>query len=112
MNRMRVLKFGGSSVGTPDTIRQVTGIVKKKSINHKLAIVVSAFSGVTNSLIEAAECASKGSDSYKEIIRDIESRHIASIKELLPIQIQSGAITESGTMSLMMFYRGFTWWRS
>ena len=91
---MRVLKFGGSSVGTPDAIRQVTEIVKKKSSNHKLAIIVSAFSGVTNSLIEAAECASQGSDRYKEIIRNIESRHIASIKELLPIQIQSGAITE------------------
>jgi len=81
-------------MGSPDAIKKVTQIVKKKVDLDNLVVIVSAFSGVTNLLIEAAEYASQGSDKYKEIIHTLEKRHISTIKELLPVQIQSGAITK------------------
>ncbi|MGF1669763.1 MAG: bifunctional aspartate kinase/homoserine dehydrogenase I [Balneolaceae bacterium] len=90
---MRVLKFGGSSVGTPDAIRKVVQIVKKKKAEGDVVVIVSAFQGITNQLNEAAHFASAGDDSFKEILLQIDQRHMDVIKQLLPVQKQSEAIT-------------------
>jgi len=52
---MRVLKFGGSSLATAERFVQVANIIKKKSLDSQLAIVVSAPQGVTNHLVAMAE---------------------------------------------------------
>jgi len=90
---MRVLKFGGSSVGTPGSIRKVLTIIKKKQNQGKIAVVVSAFSGVTNLLIEAAILASAGDEKAQQILEELDKRHLDAIRELLPVQKQSDAIT-------------------
>ena len=51
---MKVLKFGGTSVGSSENINKVIEIVSKNEQNDVQAVVVSAFSGVTNLLLEAA----------------------------------------------------------
>jgi bifunctional aspartokinase / homoserine dehydrogenase 1 len=51
---LRVMKFGGTSVGDAECIRRVVGIVRNHAASHELVVVVSAMSGVTNQLIEAA----------------------------------------------------------
>ena len=49
----KVLKFGGTSVGTTDRIQQVANIVKKEqSLGSKIIVVVSAMAGKTNELIK------------------------------------------------------------
>src|SRR3989344_23615 len=74
---MIVMKFGGTSVGDAKRIKEVTNIVKSE-INKKPIIVVSAFSGVTDTLIKIANEASKG----KVNIKNVEKRHYSVMKEL------------------------------
>lgn len=64
---MKVLKFGGSSVGSVESIKAVCQIIKDK-INNKetVAIVLSAFQGVTDLLILMGVCASKGDITYEK----------------------------------------------
>src|SRR5271169_4203973 len=51
---LRVMKFGGTSVGDASCIRQVVEIIKNNARDGELVVVVSAMSGITNKLIEAA----------------------------------------------------------
>ncbi len=88
---MKILKFGGSSLQTAQRIRQVADILKKLAPSAKLAMVVSAFGGVTDQLIEAAHQAAVGNPGYQEIEKDLENRHLQLIGELLTVQSQSRA---------------------
>jgi len=89
---MKVFKFGGTSVGTPQTIQTLIGIVKKALLDDRLVVVVSAFGGVTDQLIEAGKRAEKGNENYKEIIHALEKRHIDAVKELIDVKRQSPVI--------------------
>ncbi len=79
---MKVLKFGGSSVGGPEAIRQVVDIIRRTSVDGKCAIVLSAMQGTTDALIAAGRSAERGDDGYIEAISDISDRHLAAISEL------------------------------
>ena len=91
---MRILKFGGSSVGTTGAIRQVAGIISEKKKGHHLAVVVSAFEGVTDVLEDAVTKASKGDQAYLQILTDLEKRHNRAIKDLVSIQNQSHTLAQ------------------
>jgi len=90
---MRVLKFGGSSVGSPETVRNVIDIIGRKREETPVLVVVSAFSGVTNLLAEAAGKASRGLEEYQQSIRELETRHVEAIRELVRVQYQSETLT-------------------
>ena len=60
---MKVLKFGGTSVGSVESLRNVKKIVE--SIPEKAIVVVSALGGLTDKLISTDERASKGDESWK-----------------------------------------------
>ncbi|UXP33978.1 bifunctional aspartate kinase/homoserine dehydrogenase I [Reichenbachiella agarivorans] len=85
---MKVLKFGGTSVGTPDNLKKVKEILAAAQ-PEKTVCVVSAFGGVTNLLHACSELAASGDESYEELTEQIEARHLDTIKELLPVQSQS-----------------------
>lgn len=72
---MRVLKFGGTSVGSEAAIKQVADIVINKSSNEQLIIVVSAVGGVTDELIKIGELAKKGLSGYQDAIQELRSLH-------------------------------------
>jgi len=82
---MRVLKFGGSSVGTPERILEVIdilqGYITKKYLT---AVVFSAFQGVTDSLILLGKKAVAGDKSYLDDIDKLQQKHLAAIRELIP----------------------------
>lgn len=78
---MKVLKFGGTSVSSVETVRNISEILKKSSENQ--IVVCSALSKVTNMLEEAAKKASEGDVSYKEVCAQIEKRHYDFIDELI-----------------------------
>ncbi|RZJ66661.1 MAG: bifunctional aspartate kinase/homoserine dehydrogenase I [Flavobacterium sp.] len=92
---MNVLKFGGTSVSGAQNIKAVCEIVKHKSEKEQLIVVVSAFSGVTDLLLKAASTAASKDESYREIVSEIEKKHLDAIKELLPIQIQSSLLSHA-----------------
>ena len=81
---MKILKFGGTSVANADNINLVLSIVKKTAdTSNKLVVVVSAFSGVTDLLILAASKAASKDSTFKDIVFQIEKKHIEVIQELI-----------------------------
>ncbi|MCU1383218.1 MAG: thrA [Acidobacteria bacterium] len=80
---MRVLKFGGSSLATPATIREVGRIVLAARRREPVIAVVSAFQGVTNQLLECARLAERADDAYEEAFEHIAKRHRAAVSQLL-----------------------------
>ena len=66
---MKLMKFGGTSVGSPDRIRDVLRLVSEASLVGRVVVVVSAFGGVTNELIDTSRKALKGSPTGARISR-------------------------------------------
>lgn len=81
---MKVLKFGGTSVGSVSAIKQVGEIIADQSTTDQLTVVVSAFSGVTNRLEELTTEAAAGKESYLEIIAQLEAQHLDVFETLVP----------------------------
>ncbi|MFC2115231.1 bifunctional aspartate kinase/homoserine dehydrogenase I [Bacteroidota bacterium] len=84
---MKVLKFGGSSVGTPERILGVKNIVEGQS--DPSIVVVSAFQGITDQLIQVSQMASEREEGYKALLGEIEQRHYNAVKELFQVNQQS-----------------------
>lgn len=81
---MRVLKFGGTSVGTPDTIKGLLNILRDYyRRGEAFTVVYSAFSKVTDTLIDMATRAGKGDQGYLEILEKVRNRHFEAIDQLL-----------------------------
>ena len=81
---MRVLKFGGTSVGTPDTIKGLIQILRGYyQRGEQFTVVFSAFSKVTDTLIDMAAKAGKGDQAYLEVLGKVRARHNAAIEQLL-----------------------------
>lgn len=65
---MKILKFGGSSVGNPERIKNVIEIIKKaKSEDSNISVVFSAYQGVTDSLVKISSLAAEGKSEYKSM---------------------------------------------
>lgn len=78
---MKVLKFGGTSVGSAERIKNVSSLIND---GEKKIVVLSAMSGTTNSLVEISDYYHKGNtDSAIELINKLEQKYFAVIKELL-----------------------------
>ena len=79
---MKVLKFGGSSVGSVNSILSVKKIVE--AVEDPVIVVVSALGGITDQLIKASEMAAKGDAAYEKEYRDIVNRHIEMVYTVIP----------------------------
>nr|WP_293299707.1 bifunctional aspartate kinase/homoserine dehydrogenase I [Allomuricauda sp.] len=90
---MKVLKFGGTSVANPENIRKVKSIVQNLEGSNS-AVVVSAFGGITDLLLNTLKLASDQDVAYKESLQEIETRHLNAIKELIPVQYQSAVLSK------------------
>lgn len=78
---MHVLKFGGTSVGSIGSIKNVKEIVENRK--EPLIVVVSALGGITDRLISTANKAASGDESYLEEFKFIEQRHYDVVAGLL-----------------------------
>lgn len=70
---MKVLKFGGTSVGSAESIRSVKRIVESRT--EPVIVVVSALGGITDKLIQTARMAREGDTDYGRLFDEIASRH-------------------------------------
>lgn len=95
---MQVLKFGGSSVKHAANIQRAIQIIADhRKANEPLWVVVSALGGITDALLQASEQAAAGRESYRELLAEVEQRHLDAIRELLPITGQSALLSEIKT---------------
>ncbi|MEM9680351.1 MAG: bifunctional aspartate kinase/homoserine dehydrogenase I, partial [Bacteroidota bacterium] len=79
---MKVLKFGGTSVGSAKNINKVISILNKSSKKDHLVVVVSAIGGITDKLHYAASTACEKNEDYISIYKSIKQKHIDVINEL------------------------------
>lgn len=81
---MTVLKFGGSSLGTPERVKAVVEIIVHAHATQKVrAIVCSAFGGATDALIAIAREASAGNYAYREMFTEFQERHREALISLV-----------------------------
>lgn len=76
---MKVMKFGGTSLSDADGIQRVAQIIMEEKGD---VIICSAFSGITNDLINSGERAANGDQSYKKLYNNIVQRHQRTIERL------------------------------
>ena len=62
---MKVLKFGGTSVGSVESVRQIQGIIREQT--DDCIVVVSALGGITDQLLKAARLALTEGEEYMEV---------------------------------------------
>ncbi|AKD02086.1 bifunctional aspartate kinase/homoserine dehydrogenase I [Pontibacter korlensis] len=89
---MKVLKFGGTSVGSAESINSLVKIVKEQQqTNQAVALVCSALSGVTNTLLQLVTEAAEGKE-FSIGLKTIEDRHFEIVKALLEVKYQNQAL--------------------
>ncbi len=92
---MYVIKFGGSSIADAQRIVNVIGLIEKTRATYgEVAVVVSAFGGVTDELIRISRIAVTGSQNYKEPLKALEERHVSVVRELIPALEQSPVLLQ------------------
>src|SRR5262245_30802665 len=80
---MKILKFGGSSLATPERIRGVGRIVLDEARSSPIIVVVSAFQGITNQLIDCARLAERGDGGTERAFEKIAARHRTAVTALV-----------------------------
>ena len=89
---MKVLKFGGTSVANANSLEKVIAIINQQK-DTRMVVVVSALGGITDLLMQMAQEASRGIESYKAPLSTIEKRHLEPIQAFIPLKSQSGIIS-------------------
>jgi aspartokinase/homoserine dehydrogenase 1 len=87
---MKVLKFGGTSVGSVESILNVKKIVE--SCDEPVAVVVSALCGITDQLINTSYMAKAGDAKYIDSYNDMVERHHAIIEGVIKDGVQKAAL--------------------
>ena len=83
---MKVMKFGGTSVGSPERIKEVSSLITETG--EPTFIVLSAMSGTTNSLVEISNYLyKKNPDGANEIINSLENKYMLHVEELYTTEV-------------------------
>ena len=104
---MKVLKFGGTSVGSVESILNVKSIVE--AVKEPVIVVVSALGGITDKLIEIANLATKGDATYEIEFETIKERHFTVINGVITTpEKKQNVITGASTLfdELSNIYKG------
>ncbi len=103
---MKVMKFGGTSVGTPTRMKEVTNLVIKS--NEPVFVVLSAMAGTTNSLVDVSNYLyKKNPEGANDIINQLEHNYMQHINELYSTE-EIKAQTRDFIISEMNYLRSFT----
>lgn len=90
---MKILKFGGSSIASSKNIVRVVDILKSNAKENKIAVVFSAIGKTTDALLSIALKAKSQDETYHELLSSLESNHFDIVRELIPINSQSGVLS-------------------
>jgi aspartokinase/homoserine dehydrogenase 1 len=96
---MKVLKFGGSSIGNPERIKNVIDIVvDSKKNNGDIVVIFSAFQGITDSLIKMSNYAAKGNKEYLDLLVTLTERHNDAVIKLIKDNRQKKVLTSISSL--------------
>ncbi len=85
MEGIRVMKFGGTSVGDAERIAAAAELVRQHGAGRATVVVISAMAGVTDLLMRAAQAAARGTtEEMEKTLATIRSRHLETAEVLLP----------------------------
>lgn len=103
---MKVLKFGGTSVGTVESLQNVKKIVE--GCNEQIIVVVSALGGFTDKLIATAKMAESGNEAYALELDSMHQRHCDIVAQLVSEEFQPELLDEIDTLftALEKVYQG------
>ena len=103
---MKVMKFGGTSVGTPTRMKDVTKLVT--SSGEQVFVVFSAMSGTTNSLVEISNYLyKKNPEGANEVINKLEEKYMQHVEELFSTK-EWKETTRVFLMDVFKYLRSFT----
>ena len=80
---MKVLKFGGTSVGSVKSILSLKHIVEREARHQPIVVVVSALGGITDQLIATSQLALEGNDEWRKSYQDMVNRHHKMIDTII-----------------------------
>ena len=80
---MKVLKFGGTSVGSVKSILSLKSIVEREAKHQEIVVVVSALGGITDQLLSTSQLALKGDDGWKDQYKSMVDRHHRMIDTII-----------------------------
>ena len=80
---MKVLKFGGTSVGSIESILSLKAIVEREAEQQPVVVVVSALGGITDKLLSTAQLALHGNEEWKEEFQSMVERHHKMIDTII-----------------------------
>jgi bifunctional aspartokinase / homoserine dehydrogenase 1 len=94
-SRLQVMKFGGTSVGDAACIARTAQIVAQAARQNSCIVVVSAMSGVTNRLIEAAQKAATGDGGEgANLVKVLREQHVSALENLITDEEVRGRVTQ------------------
>lgn len=103
---MKVLKFGGTSVGSAQRIKNVAELISGRGRN---VVVLSAMSGTTNTLVEIADYLLRGNnDGAKETLNNLEKKYAREINGLFPDDSEYKRAAADGVAACIAIIRSFT----
>ena len=80
---MKVLKFGGTSVGSVESILSLKAIVENEARRQPVIVVVSALGGITDKLLSTAQLALRGDEQWKDAFESMVDRHHKMIDTII-----------------------------
>ncbi len=93
---LQVMKFGGTSVGDAECIARVARIVADATARHSVVVVVSAMSGVTNRLIQAAARCETGDQSESQTLAEqLRAQHESALRTLISNEAKRAALAQT-----------------
>lgn len=93
---MKVFKFGGTSVGSAEGLRNIQRIIGDEA--GRVVVVVSALGGITDLLIATSEAAARADAGYLEMYETICRRHRDAVAESVPAERQAPTLAETGVL--------------
>ena len=105
---MKVLKFGGSSIATPERLGNVLKLIKQAEAESPITVVVSAFGGVTDQLIGMIKKAESGQEAYLSDFKIFVDKHTNMLKSVSAVEKQAELLNtiEAYTSRLGEILRG------
>ena len=91
---MKVMKFGGTSVGSVDSILNLKAIVESAAKEERVVVVVSALGGITDRLIKTANMAVSGNEEFNNEFQSIVDRHHDLVNAIIPCEEKRTALLQ------------------